>query len=400
MTVIRTALLALLCLTLALPGAALAETTLTGGKAEIPALDIERRPVPDNEAMRFLQDMGTGWNLGNTFDAFGDVQDEMTLETYWCGVETTEGMIDLLAKTGFRTLRLPVSWHDHVSGEDFAISAAWLDRVQQVADWALARGMVVILNTHHDVDPAYYYPDEAHYASSERYITAVWRQLAERFRDYDEHLIFESMNEPRLKDTKHEWWFNPASAACVEAAECINRLNQAFVDTVRESGGANATRYLMVPAYDASPDTAVGDFFRLPEDKADNRLIVSVHAYTPYNFALDAGGVNQFSVSSTRSTGDIDKFMNALYNKYIAQGVPVVIGEYGARLKGMNLQDRVNFAAYYVASATARGIPCCWWDNNAFGGSGENFGLLRRAKENWLFPDIVLAILQYAPKAE
>lgn len=400
MTVIRTALLALLCLTLALPGAALAETTLTGGKAEIPALEIERRTVPDNEAMRFLQAMGTGWNLGNTFDAFGDVQDEMTLETYWCGVETTEGMIDLLAKTGFRTLRLPVSWHDHVSGEDFTISAAWLDRVQQVADWALARGMVVILNTHHDVDPAYYYPDEAHYASSERYITAVWQQLAERFRDYDEHLIFESMNEPRLKDTKHEWWFNPASAACVEAAECINRLNQAFVDTVRESGGVNATRYLMVPAYDASPDTAVGDFFRLPEDKADNRLIVSVHAYTPYNFALDAGGVDQFSVSSTRSTGDIDKFMNALYNKYIAQGVPVVIGEYGARLKGMNLQDRVNFAAYYVASATARGIPCCWWDNNAFGGSGENFGLLRRAKENWLFPDIVLAILQYAPKAE
>lgn len=400
MTIIRTVLLALLCLTLALPGAALAETTLTGGKAEIPALDIERRPVPDNEAMRFLQAMGTGWNLGNTFDATGDVQDEMTLETYWCGVETTEGMIDLLAKTGFRTLRLPVSWHDHVSGEDFTISAAWLDRVQQVADWALARGMTVILNTHHDVDPAYYYPDEAHYASSERYITAIWRQLAERFRDYDEHLIFESMNEPRLKDTKHEWWFNPASAECVEAAECINRLNQAFVDTVRESGGANATRYLMVPAYDASPDTAGGNFFHLPEDKVDNRLIVSVHAYTPYNFALDAGGVDQFSVSSTRSTGDIDKFMNALYNKYIAQGVPVVIGEYGARLKGMNLQDRVNFAAYYVASATARGIPCCWWDNNAFGGSGENFGLLRRAKENWLFPDIVLAILQYAPKAE
>ena len=400
MTIIRTALLALLCLTLALPGAAMAETTLKGGKAEIPALDIERRPVPDNEAMRFLQAMGTGWNLGNTFDATGAVEDEMTLETYWCGVETTEGMIDLLAKTGFRTLRLPVSWHDHVSGEDFTISAAWLDRVQQVADWALARGMVVILNTHHDVDPAYYYPDEAHYASSERYITAIWRQLAERFRDYDEHLIFESMNEPRLKDTKHEWWFNQASAECVEAAECINRLNQAFVDTVRESGGANATRYLMVPAYDASPDTASGSFFHLPEDKADNRLIVSVHAYTPYNFALDAGGVDQFSVSSTRSTGDIDKFMNALYNKYIAQGVPVVIGEYGARLKGMNLQDRVNFAAYYVASATARGIPCCWWDNNAFGGSGENFGLLRRAKENWLFPDIVLAILQYAPKAE
>lgn len=368
------------------------------GRAEIPDLAVPRLDVPDSEAMAFLRRMGLGWNLGNTFDAIrsGSGGNELNLESAWCGVKTTEDMIAAVQEAGFTTLRIPVSWHNHVSGEGFTISEPWLNRVQQVVDWAYSRGMYVILNTHHDIDQAYCYPLSSCYETSERYLTSVWTQLAERFREYDEHLLFETMNEPRLAGTSYEWGFDARIDDCRDAADCIVRLNQAAVNAIRATGGENAARYILVPAYDASAQNACSAFFRLPEDTADNRLIVSVHAYTPYSFALQEGGVNQFSLKSARQTREIDSFLDDLYRKYIVNGIPVAVGEFGARDKGGNLQSRVNFAAYYVAQASARGIPCLWWDNNAFSGNGENFGLLRRLKCTWLYPDIVEAMTRHA----
>ncbi|MBR6498665.1 MAG: glycoside hydrolase family 5 protein, partial [Clostridia bacterium] len=363
---------------------------------EIPVIETKTFEVPDNEAMAFLRGMGIGWNLGNTFDAYNDAlpkSREMEMETVWCGVKTTEAIIKAVADAGFTTLRLPVSWHNHVDA-DFIISQQWLDRVQEVVDWAFKYELYVIINIHHDEGANYFYPDSAHYEVSEKYIRSIWTQLSERFRDYDLHLVFESMNEPRLKgNPAYEWNFDGKAAACKDAADCINRLNQVFVDTVRASGGNNAERYLMVPAYAAAPANAVSSLFVLPEDSADNRIIVSAHAYTPYNFALSAGGTNTFSLKSSRFTGEIDSFLNSLYRKFISNGIPVVIGEFGARDKGGNLSDRVAFAAYYVAAATSRNIPCCWWDNNSMNGDGENFGLLRRYKANWYYPDIVEAMV-------
>ena len=367
-----------------------------GDTVEIPVIETKTFEVPDNEAMAFLRGMGIGWNLGNTFDAYNDAlpkSKEMEMETVWCGVKTTEAIIKAVADAGFTTLRLPVSWHNHVDA-DFIISQQWLDRVQEVVDWAFKYELYVIIDIHHDEGANYFYPDSAHYEVSEKYIRSIWTQLSERFRDYDLHLVFESMNEPRLKgNPAYEWNFDGKAAACKDAADCINRLNQVFVDTVRASGGNNAERYLMVPAYAAAPANAVSSLFVLPEDSADNRIIVSAHAYTPYNFALSAGGTNTFSLKSSRFTGEIDSFLNSLYRKFISNGIPVVIGEFGARDKGGNLSDRVAFAAYYVAAATSRNIPCCWWDNNSMNGDGENFGLLRRYKANWYYPDIVEAMV-------
>ena len=371
--------------------------------AQVPAESIEVPhvtsiapcEVPDNDAMKFLKRMGVGWNLGNTFDAYNDspnLKNEMEIERYWCQVYTTEEMIQSVYDAGFRTIRIPVSWHNHVSGEDFNISRTWLDRVQTVVDWAYSRGMVVILNSHHDCYPEYYYPTEACAETSDRYISSIFAQLADRFRDYDERLVFESMNEPRLKDTDYEWWFDGNSVKCQEAMRCINRLNQLFVDTVRASGGNNADRYLMVPSYDANPDYALRDEFVLPQDTADNRIIVSVHAYTPYAFALQEGGTNSFTLKNSAQTSEINRFMVALYKRYIANGIPVVIGEYGARSK-KNLQDRVNYAAYYVACAQARNLPCIWWDNNVFYGNGEIFGIFDRKANAWPNPEIVQAIM-------
>ncbi|MBR1584477.1 MAG: glycoside hydrolase family 5 protein [Clostridia bacterium] len=376
----------------------LAEAAPGGEEVAVPQIsNVYQKEIPDNEAMAFLKKMGFGWNLGNTFDAYGrgGARNEMNDESMWVGVRTTEAMIAAVHDAGFTTLRIPVSWHNHVSADDFTISAQWLDRVQQVADWAIQRGMYVILNTHHDEGYDYFYPLNAYYEGSEKYITAIWGQVADRFAAYDEHLIFESMNEPRLKDHANEWWFDAHSADCLEAADCINRLNQAFVDTVRAAGGNNATRYLMVPGYDASPDGVLRDQFVMPMDTADNRIIVSVHAYTPYSFALQDGGTARFAPAPQQTT-EIAQFMNGLYNKYIVNGIPVVIGEFGARDKNGNLQDRVNFAAYYAAFASIRNLPVLWWDNNAFTGSGENFGLLRRQDCSWRYPQIVEALQQYA----
>ncbi|MCH5288062.1 MAG: glycoside hydrolase family 5 protein [Christensenellaceae bacterium] len=366
----------------------------------IPEIDnFTQFDIPDNEAMAYLKSMGVGWNLGNTFDAHVDGASwfrgtELDLETAWVGVKTSEALIAALHDMGFSTIRVPVSWHEHVSGEDFAISEAWLGRVQEVVDYAINQGMHVILNTHHDVYPEFYYPSSEHFEQSEKYLTAIWTQLAARFADYDDHLIFESMNEPRLKDTSSEWYFNATNPECKDSADCINRLNQVFVNTVRASGGNNATRYLMVPGYCAAPENALNEFFVLPEDTADNRIIVSVHAYTPYSFALQDGGTASFTGGATNQGSEINRFITSLYNTYISQGIPVVIGEFGARDKG-NLQARVDFAAFYAAAASARNIPCCWWDNGAFSGSGEVFGLIRRDSCEWQYPQIAEAIVRH-----
>ncbi|MBE5803479.1 MAG: glycoside hydrolase family 5 protein [Clostridiales bacterium] len=360
---------------------------------------IYQQEIPDNEAMTFVKNMGIGWNLGNTFDAINDYNkgDDLKIESSWVGVKTTEDMIDAVHKAGFNTLRLPVSWHNHVEA-DFNINTPWLDRVQEVVDWAVERDMYVILNTHHDVYPEYYFPTEEHYATAEKYITAIWSQLAERFKDYDHHLIFESMNEPRPAGTSQEWWFNQEDPYCVEVAGCINRLNQAFVNTVRASGSQNADRYLMVPAYCANPDAACNTtYFHLPTDTADNRIIVSAHAYTPYSFALEMPGTSSFNpVTNAGQLTEIIRFVSSLHKTYVTNGIPVVIGEYGAMEKNGNLQDRVNFYAYYVATASSRNIPCVVWDNHVFKGNGERFGLLDRKTLTWPNEILIQTMMQYA----
>ncbi len=375
----------------------------------VPEIGIPELEIPENEALAFVREMKTGWNLGNTFDAYDCwwLQDPMDYEGAWIGgVKTTDGMLGALQEAGFQSVRIPVSWHNHVTPvktegtvTDWTIDGAWLDRVQTVVDWAYRRGMRVIVNIHHDCDPDYYYPDEAHFENASRYMRSIWSQLAERFREYDERLIFEAVNEPRLsKDPAREWQWNAKDPVCLEAMDCICRLNQVFVDTVRASGGLNGSRYLMVPAYDASPHYACDGAFRLPEDSAEGRIIVSAHAYTPYSFALKMPGTASFSLEDSGAKSEIGTFMNSLYTRFVSRGIPVVIGEYGARQKN-NAQDRVNWTAFYLAQASARGIPCLWWDNAAFSGDGELFGILDRRTLQWPIPEIPETIMKYAHPA-
>lgn len=358
--------------------------------------DVKQFDIPDNDAIALLRDMKCGWNLGNTFDAYnGYIQHASgtEMESSWVGAVTTEGLIEAINEAGFNAIRIPVSWHNHVD-EEYTIDAEWLDRVKEVADWALNRGMYVIVNVHHDNHKKFFYPDSEHYERSASYLTAIWTQLAAAFADCDDHLILESMNEPRLVGTDYEWTWTSGSAECRDAADCINRLNQLFVNTIRATGGRNASRYLAVPAYCAAPWNAVTEAFKLPEDTAENRIIVATHAYSPYNFALNTQSSDK-TFDLEKDAGkkqEIDGIMNSLYNRFIKKGIPVMMDEFGVLDKGGNLQDRVNYTAYYVASASASGITCFWWDNHLFSGTGERFGLINRKTIQWTYPDIALAI--------
>ena len=355
--------------------------------------------IPENEALRFSANLKAGWNLGNTFDAqdAGKGNPNRDYETYWSGAKTSRELIHAIKSAGFNVIRIPVSWHNHITGAGWEIDGLWMNRIKEVAQWIADEDMYFIINIHHDNSVEYLYPDNEHYQQSEEYVTAVWSQIAKAFSDFDDHCIFESMNEPRLVGSTHEWWLDQNAPECREAAECINRLNQEFVNTVRAAGGMNEDRYLLIPGYCGSPDGVLSDLFKMPEDSADNRIMIEVHAYTPYDYALNRDNPDtSFDLEMDKAKkSEIAGFMNKLYNKYIANGIPVIIDEFGAlQKKATDVQDRVNFAAYYVASASARGIPCVWWDNHAFSGNGEKFGLIDRKSVVWKYPDIALAILK------
>lgn len=357
----------------------------------------------NSEANKFVRSMKIGWNLGNTFDAHSDHNkgDEMAYESDWCGIVTSKEMVDEIKAAGFKTMRIPVSWHNHVTADgNYTISEVWLNRVQEVVDYAIDNDMYVIINIHHDNSTSYMYPTTEHLEQSKVYVAAIWSQVAARFADYDEHLIMEGLNEPRLVGTSDEWWLDLNKQQCVEAVQCINELNQVFVDTVRAAGGNNGERYLLVAGYAASLQGATNQYFELPQDIAgnENKILVEVHAYTPYDFALRAPGegrsIDQWSADDRASTAEIDELMDTLYKTYVQNGIGVVIDEFGARDKNGNIQARTDFAAYYVAAARQRGITCCWWDNNEFTGDGENFGIFRRQVCSFMYPELVEGMMK------
>ncbi|MGN1119428.1 MAG: glycoside hydrolase family 5 protein, partial [Oscillospiraceae bacterium] len=224
---------------------------------------------------------------------------------------------------------------------------------------------------------------------SERYIRAIWTQIAENFASYGDSLVFESMNEPRLAGTGKEWWFADNDPEGVASIEVIVKLNQVFVDTVRSSGGMNASRFLMVPSNAAAPQNALNAAFTMPNDPAgEGRLLVSVHAYSPYDFAMNASGYSTWDGSRANELS----FMDQLNEKFIKNGYGVVIGEFGATNKD-NLADRVAWATDYTGKAASLGIPCFLWDNGGTRVGSENFGMIDRNSLSVYYGDILNAML-------
>ena len=315
-------------------------------------------------------------------------------------------MFDKLAEAGFKTVRIPVSWSNHIIDNNYTIDPAWMSRVKEVVDWAIEDGLYVILNIHHDdwKDSSQmprgkgFYPNKVNFEESSRFLVNVWSQICLAFNNgYDEHLIFEVMNEPRLKGTKYEWWFDGSSPECVESAVVLNDLNQIALDTIRNSGGNNKKRFVSIPGLRADPGCAMNSTFKMPKDYEPGRLILSVHMYTPYNFAGESPGVKEF----TKKMGsELALTFKNLNEKFIKQGYPVIIGEYGATNKD-NLNDRVEWFKFFIKYSRKYGMTSCLWDNGQWDVSNttnyaEHFGYYDRLNQTWFFPEILEAIMSEA----
>jgi endoglucanase len=343
-----------------------------------PAYNPSEHEMRDISAHELIAEIQTGWNLGNTFDAPTEIR--------WGNPYTTFTMINAVAQAGFDAVRIPVSWAEHMGGApDFIIEDYWLDRVQEVADYVLALDMYCILNTHHEED--WLYPTAEREQESTVQLVALWEQLCERFADYNEKLIFEAMNEPRLKGTSDEW-----NGGTFAAQSIVNNFNQAFVDTVRASGGRNEIRHLMVPSYAASAEDIALNMLSLGFPKNDDKIIASVHAYVPYDFALSqTRGIDNWSIE--KGGQEVDWLFGRLKERFIDKDIPIILGETGAVNRDGNLQARVAWTQYYFGKARDMGIPCFWWDNGLTDSDCENFGLLNRRYADFEFPEIIDAIM-------
>ncbi len=296
-------------------------------------------------------------------------------------------MIDEIKKKGFNVIRVPVTW-DWSTGEapDYKISEAWMKRVKEVIDYAIDDNTFVILDIHHET---WHDPYEDNYEAASDRLKKVWTQIGTYFGNYDEHLIFEGMNEPRLRNTANEW-----NGGTPEAREVVANLCLDFVKTIRDLGGNNAKRHLMIPGYAAANEDKVVKAIKLPEN--DDKIIVSVHAYIPYRFALAENGISKWMAYKSGSTGDINSLCDRLAKLFIDNGVAAIVGEFGAVERDGNIVARTDYAKYFVTKMKTIGVPCVWWDNGTFTGNGERFGIFDRRNLTWKYEEIADALVDAA----
>lgn len=344
--------------------------------------------IRDITASELVSEMKIGWNLGNTLESTIGKNNEIPekYEKGWGNAITTIDTIKGIKDSGFNVLRVPVSWGEHLSDDgNYTIDEEWLDRVNEVVDYGIDCGMYVILNTHHE---EWFFPDAEHFDQNKQQFVKLWTQIGNRFEGYSEKLIFEGLNEPRKRGTSVEW-----NGGDKEGQDIVNQMNALFVQTIRGLGGNNPKRHLMIPTYAASSTSNAIYAMKVPEN--DDKLIVSIHAYIPYNFALASkeNGVAQWSLDDENCTREIDTLMVTLKDAFIDKGTPVIIGEMGA-VNRDNIEDRAQWSEYYIRKAKETGIPCLWWDNGAYMGGGELFGLYSRNSNRWIFRDVLEGLMK------
>ena len=363
--------------------------------------------VTNVSSVQMAKNMIIGWNLGNTLDAHYTGASGIGTETSWGMPKTTEAMITAVKSAGFKTIRIPVSWHNHITDtSNYKIDSAWMARVKEVVDWAYNKDMYVIINIHHDNFAESNMSgncgfalskDAGIQAQSEAYIRNVWTQIAMEFASYGERLVFEVLNEPRDVDGKvfkDEWNYSGKDALTI-----ITAYEQVGIDAIRAVPG-NKNRFIMVPGYAASgTNSAMLSNYTLPTDSTSDKLILSTHAYSPYNFAM----ANSDSTFGSDDQGSLDSIFAYLKTKYTNKGIGVVMGEASASNKD-NTAERIEWANYYFAKAKDAGIPVVLWDNdvadpdghegtngNEF--NGEHHGWLNRKSGTWYFPSIIKAMM-------
>ena len=361
--------------------------------------------------------MYPGWNLGNTMEATGSTG--LSAETSWQGTKTTQAIIDYVKSQGFNSVRIPCSWYIHSTNGK--IDAEWMARVKEVVGYCISSGLYVLLNDHWDngwIEVNGFSESSSSYkAVSESTITEkismlknIWTQIAEAFADYDQHLLFAGLNEPfqqyDLFNSRHK-----------ELTPILHRYNQAFVDAVRATGGNNAGRILVVQGPGTSISSAVQSYFSMPTDNVQNRLMVEVHYYEPWDFCGQESGATWFwgegnyvSGSSHNATWGTESHMKTQFasmkTKFYDKGVPVIIGECAAnwRLLSANQTEHDNSVkAWYKEmhkQAISNGcIPMVWDTNNPERkGEGGTSTIIDRSKLS-VFGTIALEAIKDGVKA-
>ena len=345
---------------------------------------MEVKAASTKTAGQITEEMGLGWNLGNSLESTGLLTNSYyqgktyaitEFEKYWGNPAVTKNLVKTVKAKGFDTIRIPVSWYEHISYDSgsYTIDAEWMARVKEVIDYAYDQGMYVIINVHHEewINRS----DFANaYDAMSKELKAVWKQIATEFASYDQHLIFEGMNEPRALGTGIEWTGNE------NCYKVVNKLNADFVNTVRSvSSPYQNTRLLMIPAYAASCYANIFSYLEVPED---DYVAVSIHAYSPYDFAMGNGDHSNFSDQYKTA---LDGIFTDIRTYFISKGIPVVIGEFSASNYN-NESARVAWAQYYLTQTKKMGIPCVLWDNNCISNSSnpsEAHGYLNRSNNTW-----------------
>lgn len=327
-----------------------------------------------SRAFAIMEDIQAGWNLGNTLDSHG-AGNTNSAETYWGNPKTTQAMIDTVVGKGFNLIRVPVTWAEHVGpAPAYEINPEWLNRVKEVVDYVYNTGAYVIINTHHEPD-FWMITDPAKADAVEEELVAIWKQIGEFFKDYDDRLIFEGMNEPRLKGSAKEW-----QGGTAEEQALINDWNQAFIDAVRSTGGNNETRLLLICPYGTSSDLSAIKALTIPED---NYIAVAIHMYAPYYFTYAQNEPqNDWKEWDGSGKTGIVNTVKQFKMRFIDQGIPVIITEYGAVNKG-NREEINKWVVDYVSAMENQGIKTVWWDNGCYDTNGENFGLFNRKDCSW-----------------
>jgi endoglucanase len=336
--------------------------------------------------------MGMGWNLGNQMDAYNN---GVANETCWGNGAATQETFTKLRAAGFSSVRIPVTWLGHIgSASSYTIDDAWMNRVAELVGYAHNAGLKVIINIHHDgADSAYWLniekaaTDAATNTQIKEELSAIWKQIATKFKNEGDYLIFEAMNE--IHDGGWGWGDNRSDGGKQYAV--LNEWNQVFVDAVRSVGGQNSTRYLGIPGYVTNPDLTVS-YLQLPTDTATGRLMVAVHYYDPNEFAINAtysqwGHTAQSGKAATYGNEtDVQKTFKSLQTTFVNKGVPVYLGEMGCVRRSDSQAEsfRKYYLEYVCKAAKDYGLAPFFWDNGATGTGKECFGLLNHATGEFL----------------
>src|SRR3989339_1369150 len=351
-------------------------------------------------AQQVADQMKVGWNLGNTLEA-------VCGEDAWGAGHTSQQLIDSVKSAGFNTVRIPVAWFCHSDTIASVIDKAWIARVKEVVDYCIKDGLYVILNMHWDKGWLENRVNKANQDIVNKRQHAYWTQIANYFNDYNEHLLFAGANEPNAHDTA--------------SVSVLMTYHQTFIDAVRATGGNNSSRTLIVQGPSTDIDKTNNLMNTMPIDSIANRLMIEVHYYTPWQFCgltEDASWGKMFyywgkdyhsTTDVTRNANwgeesDLDRYLGLMKTKFVDNGIPVILGEYGAvkrTLTGnsdqeLHLASRLYFYNYFVESAVNKGIIPFNWDTGPYGNNTS--GIFDRNTGAVVDQGLLDAIMQAAGK--